>query len=102
ADGDGLDGEAGLLLEHGHENVEQPRVLGARGGGEDDVRGLGAGGRIQPQRAQRNEQQANQHETSFLDRYYATRSVRVRRDGIKTCTNTDNSVAKVLLEVPGH
>jgi len=65
ADGDGLDGQAGLLLEHGHEDVEQPRVLGPGGRGQDDVRGLRAGGGGQPHGAQRNEQQAKQHEASF-------------------------------------
>src|SRR5215468_4766020 len=79
ADGDGLDGQAGLFLEHGHEEIEQPRVLGARGGGQDDVGGLRASGRREPSRAQQYEQQAKQHETSLSDRYYASVSILWRR-----------------------
>ena len=41
AHGDRLDGEPALPLEHGHQDVQQPRVLGARGGGQDDDVRLG-------------------------------------------------------------
>jgi hypothetical protein len=44
AHGDGLHRHARLLLEHRHEHVEQARVLGARGGGEDHDARLGGGG----------------------------------------------------------
>ena len=61
ADRDRLDGQPRLLLEHGHQHVEEPRVLRARGRRQDHRRGLRLGRRRPCQRAHDNEQQTKQH-----------------------------------------